>query len=423
MVHLDTQDDGSSRRGFSTRSLYKAIFDSEAPEQFVRTIPAQSIYLVLKQRGLAACSEILDIAALQQVRVCLDLDLWNKDFFNEENFWEWLSLSDDEDPIRYTQKLLKAIDLKIISLLISKYVLTQVFDEPTEQPPGKGYFTPDKGYTWVYVSIEDGTKHFLFNRLLALIFETSSELFYQLISIPGVSTESMLEEEAYQDRSKRLAVEGIPELEFCNEINSSLSPTEAKKLIGTQERTKAIDVHPVEPLLYSSSQRLSPLAELIESVKNHDDIEAELSLIMNGSLQFFSIPFYEYELVFTHVEKVKGAINVGLESITKAAEITPLIAYESLGLQGLYKVGLYELRGLHSKVNKLDKSFVSSLEATDPLFSLIARLREPFPELPLFFGADGKYRQEHGKLLAGGRAITNISDITHVQKALKLKSN
>ena len=201
-------------RGYSCRDLHKAIFDSEAPEQVIRQLPAQALFMVVRHLGLSGAADIIALASIEQVRLLSDFDLWNRDTINEDHVWEWLALTDETESLDLLQKVVKCVDLKVLSVMLSRYTDVQIFSEPTDLPPGPGFHTPDKGFTWVGITVQDADQHFLLARLLALIFETSAELYYQLLSIPSVATVSMLEEESFVERSKRLAAEGIPEPEL-----------------------------------------------------------------------------------------------------------------------------------------------------------------------------------------------------------------
>lgn len=407
-------------RGFTSKSLYKAIFDADSPEQFVRMLPAQSIYTLIKQRGIQSSTDLLDIAPVSAIRLSLDFDLWEKDKFHEENFWEWLSLTDDTDPLKFTQKLLKAIDLKLLALLIGRYVQVQIFDEPTDNPPAPGFYTPDKGHSWINVNIEDGTQHFLFSRLLALVFETSAELFYQLTSIPTTSTESVLEEDSFQDRAKRLAAEGVPEFSLTEEINASLFPADAKVLLekGTK-RSPIQDIQPIEPILYDVFSTTQPLTSVLSQVKDREECEAELTLILNASIQYYSIPFYEYELVLKQVEQIKGAINIGLERAATLCSRTPFEIYQILGLQRLYRLGLFELRAIRAFAFKLPKEKIVTLTDEAALFSILAHVRQDFPQLPVFLKEDGTIDAKDGTLNQESRPFCHLQEVQVVKSKIE----
>src|SRR5690606_22593195 len=98
-------------------------------------------------------AEVIEMASREQVQTMLDLDLWTYDQFAEDQLWEWLELPDATDDLSILQKLLGGLDLKLVAHLIGSYVEVVVVEEPTELPPDPSFSTPDKGYTWIKVTI------------------------------------------------------------------------------------------------------------------------------------------------------------------------------------------------------------------------------------------------------------------------------
>lgn len=406
-------------RGHSCRDLYKAIFEADAPEQIVRQLPPQALFMVVKNAGLTSAAELISMASLEQCRLLTDFDLWQGDALNEDVLWEWLSLTDETESLELLQKIVKFIDLKLLAILIGKYVEVKVFEEPTEQPPGAGFHTPDKGFTWIGITSEDADKHFLLARLLALIFESSAELFYQLISIMSVATTSMLEEESYQERMKRLAAEGVPEPEVAATMHAPLSMAEARAEASSTVRKSVVeDIRSIEPLIYEA--RTSRLfADLIRDVADRDELEMEFTYLMNGAVVRFGVDFSNQELVLDVAEKVKGAINIGLEKITTDLKISVTESYLKLGIAKLYRLGLTELMAIRTKARKMPLDGVGELKDTDPvLFSTLACAREAFPEMPIFLKNDGTVEQEGGSLPAGHRSFDTMQGVVSVHSLL-----
>lgn len=406
-------------RGHSCRDLYKAIFDADAPEQVVRQLPPQALFMVVKNAGLTSAAELISMASLEQCRLLTDFDLWQGDVLNEEALWEWLSLTDETESLELLQKIVKFIDLKLLAILIGKYVEVKVFEEPTEQPPSAGFHTPDKGFTWLGIKSEDADKHFLLARLLALIFESSAELFYQLISIMSVATTSMLEEESYQERMKRLAAEGVPEPEVAALMHAPLSLAEARADISsTAKKTVVEDIRGIEPLMYEA--RTSRLfADLVRDVADRDELEMEFTYLMNGAVVRFGVEFHNQDAVLDLAEKVKGAINIGLEKIRNESTISITEAHAKLGLGKLYRLGLTELMAVRTKARKTPLDGVGELKDTDPvLFSTLACAREAFPVMPIFLKNDGTIEQEGGSLPAGHRSFDTMQGVASVHSLL-----
>lgn len=406
----------------SGKSLYKQIFDSDSPEQYVRSVPSQSLYLSFKERGIESSYELIEILPQETFRMFLDFDLWQKDSINEDSLWDWIRLSDEDDPLKFVQKFVKCVDLKIVSWLMSKYVKTIIFEQNNENPPGAQWSTPDKGFTWILVDTEDSEKYFYLNRLLALIFETSAELFYQLLAIPNVSTMTLLEEEAFQDKVKRISAEGVPDTEFCLEINAPLLPYQAKELLNEDiNASKSIDIPVIDPLVYSStSSKLEPFDQLFLNIKDPESALSELTLILNASIQFFNIPFYEIESVNKHAKKVRGAINIGLEKACENKDITPSIAFEKLGLIKLYRLGLFKVLELRKLARSAKIDELKALQENQPLFSIFANCREEMPELPNFIKDDGSIEYlENKELSSVSRAFEHLFQLEQITNIIK----
>ena len=406
-------------RGHTCRDLYKAIFDADAPEQVVRQLPPQSLYMVIKSTGLQSSSDIIMMASMEQCRLLTDFDLWAGDALNEEALWEWLALTDETESLELLQKFIKIVDLKLLAILIEKYVEVKVFDEPTDQPPGPGFHTPDKGHTWIGIKTEDADKHFLLARLLALIFESSAELFYQLISIMSVATNSMLEEESFQERQKRLAAEGVPEPEVASAAHAPYSFAEAKAEVEAKKgRGHVDDIRSIEPLIYEA--RVTKLfAELVRDASDRDELEMEFTYLMNAAVVRWGVDFSNQESVLDIAERMKGAINIALERMTSGTGYSIKVVYEALGLGKLYRLGLTELMAIRTKARKLPLEGVGTLKDSDPaLFGVVACAREAFPVMPLYLNDAGSVESEQGTLAAGHRSLTTIQSVTTINQLL-----
>jgi hypothetical protein len=371
-------------KGFNARSLIKSIFDAPSPEEAIRAVPPQSLFLAIRQSGLSASSDLIEIATLDQCRLIIDFDVWEKDRFQEERFWEWLALGDDEDGLKILQKILQCVDLKLLSLMISRHVDVFFSEDATSSPPSAGYFTPDNGATWLFLKLEDGTQHFLFGRLLAMIFETNAELFYQLLSVPNVATESMLEEDSFTERSKRLGSEGIPDIELAAEIHKPLPTSELKAALSQSPESIATrELHAVEPLIYDTLTP-QPLSRILALPQMRDQLEAEISYLMNGAIVYFGADFGDIAQVLLTSEHVKGILNIGLESAAEQLGISPEEAYRQLGLKGMYRHGLSLVMSLRTKASRVLKQS-TSLEATDPAAVVLESLTKKIPQVPRFF--------------------------------------
>ncbi len=402
-------------RGLNTQALARMLHVGELPESAIRELPAQSLYMALKHNGISASPDVIELGTDTQCKLMLDMDLWQRDRFYEENLWEWLAASDETNQLAALQKILRVIDLKLVALLISRHVNFIQFDDPTENPPGPGHYTPDKGHTWINIHTEDADKHFLLGRFLALVFETSADLFYKLLALSEVETESNLEEVAYQDKEKRLSSESIPDLAFAHEINAPAHEAQIRALLEAAEpHSRAKDLPIVEPLIYEGHV-LQPLHTFFDALGRSDAIEGELTLLVNAALVRFSVEFYNHEQVFETIRKVRGALNIGLEVAQTLGERSFQDLYHSLALKKIYALGLerlYKLRAeaqkIHLDEERADQTWLIALEAA----------KADFPCMPDFLQSDGTIASDHGKVSPKLRSIEHVAEIECIRKFL-----
>lgn len=400
-------------KSFNSRNLIKAIFDAESPEQVVRTIPAQSLYVAIRSQGLESSAELLEIATTEQCRLLIDFDCWSRDSFREDHFWEWLAITDATDSLALLQKILRVFDLKLIALMISRYVDAVAFEEPADQPPGPNYYTPDKGRTWLSLKTENREHIFLMNRLLALLFESNTDLFYQILSIPNVATPSELEEESYQEKQRRLASEGIPDNEYAAEVNSPLSDELLLAAVAQSELRASIeDISAVESVIYEGSFA-EPLRSLVNQLLYDESFEIEMTLLLNAAIVYYGVDVSEITQVLQMAEKVKGALNLGLENALKITKRPAIELYKIVGLRSLYRNGLSQLTRLVQRartIERLDKKDVPEASQI-----IIQGLLQRFPSMPVWI----KEKPESDeKIEARFIPIQSLSEISAIEQTL-----
>lgn len=374
--------------------LAREIFNAPSPESFTRSLPAQSLYVTCLRRGLSSSLEILEMASREQFQLLLDFDLWKRDRLNEDQFWNWLELPDESNDLTILQKILQSIDLKILCLIFSRYVDVISNEEPTEEAPDIHFSTPDKGHTWIRSQTQDEHKDFLLKRLLALIFETDSDLFYQLLSVPTVSTPSMLEEESYIERAKRVEAEGIPSVETSIELHTGISlESTIKKLASDNYRIiESFDIRAVRPLVYDS--RLpSPLKDLAAQIQSPEKFETEITLLLNSGCIYWAIDLSDKERIEMLAGFIRGCINLALEALLESTDRSLQEIYSAIGLIEIYRTGLSQVLSL--KELALDISRTEIGTDTDEL--LLHSLKLSPPLVPDYIQSKGGVNEDEMK--------------------------
>lgn len=404
---------------FSSRELARAFAAGELGEEELRVLPAQTVYLAVQQAGLEACRVMLPMLSSEQYRALLDFEIWSGDRIDEEKFWNFLSTVDDERSLEPLGQFLDHVDHELLAMLMARYVDAVMYEDPSEVPPGKYWHTPDRGYTWIRFKVEDPERYRLLARLMAIIFEGQPELFYQLIAMPMSATPSELEEESYQLHLRRLTDIGIPEHEQAAAMNAPLDAASAAAQIGGGGSKRPGAPNEVAVLI-EGAERLEPLAGLLDAVQRQTSAEEqqrardELTYIANCSIVFFGIAFHDEALLQLHLQRVHGAINIGLQLVQGNTDAAPAEIYSGLGLAALYRVGLGELFRLRDRARAMahpQERPSAEPEPDQAAEAVLACAREELPLLPMFFSPQGFLADAEGKLPGGLKAFTTLAEL------------
>lgn len=404
------------------------LLDSGNPRAAIQALQPQVLYSIVAQIGLSSAVEVLDLASKEQLTSIIDFHVWQKDEIDLEKLIDVLACTDATDSLDLLGKIVRAIDLKIIALLISRYVSVISLDDPSETPFENGFVTPDNGSTWLRVETSNQDLHFNISRVLAYIYESNLQLFYQLISIPTVHTASMLEEEAYLEREKRLQALGFPDEEVSFEICTPLPPHDLKytleklsSLHGTQEiigANEEILIEATIPFQISlppkHTSRASKLAGL---VKDSAEFEAEFGFLLNCTLMRWHVDLSEIQTVGDMAERVRGAIELGLE-LTANLRLTELSSFEAIGLRGLFRAGLWHLLELR-KIALAIRAKADLLDLNRPISQLLEALTEDVPALPDWW-QPGMTFESMPEAPFISRGITTLEEITDLKRLLPL---
>lgn len=374
-----------------TRSLLRAIFDSENPEAVAASLPAQSLYLAVRHSGLSTAAELLEIVPHRTIKIMLDLDLWKKDRFDEESLLEWLAVTDATQDLELLRNILRCTDLKLISLIIGKYVTVHTNDEPTEMPPGAEYYTPDKGYTWLHVTAPSSESHFLITRLMALLFDENPDIFYQLLAVAQNATPSIIEEEAYQDRNRRLSEDGFPSYENAEDLHQPLSPGRFEEILRTESASPSLArgswnlVEPIGAFLWDKPLQ-DRLAALFNALEDPSDLGVALTFITNSAITFFGSDIASPEAVENIIEQTHGLLAIGLGVAEETTQRSAPELYGTVGLSPIYQLGIFRVVSLRKRALDITSNQLASLYENDRRsFVFVSGLRERVPVLPTWF--------------------------------------
>ncbi len=193
----------------------------------VRQLPAQDLFITLKEVGLNDSLEILELVSPEQFQNFLDLDAWHHGRMDPIALGTWLESIASANPKRAVQ-IFRELDVELISLLLKMY--GQIFDVNAEEEPQEMGLThsttPDGRYIVVLNAdkAEENIVYFLKDALEQL-YQRDFSFALRLIENVRWETASVLEEEALKWRDGRMQDMGFAPFNEEKEILAYIDPT------------------------------------------------------------------------------------------------------------------------------------------------------------------------------------------------------
>lgn len=408
----------------SANVLARALFRGDLSETQIKELNPQALHFAIKVLGLESSTDIISIISNEQYKSILDFELWTKDSFREDRMWYWLGQIDDEKDLQPLQKFLKVLDPVTLSIIIKRYAAVLFFEEAEEMPPNPNAYTPDGGLTWITLKAGDPEIHRLLGRLLAFLFQTNREAFYQHLAYAESGTSMEFEEEAFQEKSVRLRNLSIPTMDEAQVFHKSLNIHEFLKThedILTSKIEKEVEIEGPASLipLPSSGVSYQPLASCLERMEEEDIYRAHLEFaqLFNSNLVHFQGDFGEELGLKSAIEKVFGAVNIGLEIVTKENNaILSANIFRLIPLKELYRLGLVEIYALRTICQKVPQDVRTTLNHMNEALSLIVQMgSNPFPSIPKFFRENGTFDLEDDSIPVDEGYIYSLDQIRSVK--------
>ena len=202
-----------------------------------------------------------------------------------------------------------------------------------------------------------------------------------------------------------------------------MSVEDAARILAEAEEQRIISSDRlIEPLL-SEGSYFEPLTSILKDLaldeERANEVAREFALLANAALIFFGVPFYEYSEVIFLLEKIRGAINIGLVRAASLSQLSLPEICDRLGFSGLYRLGLTEVLRAKLTAEGLPRAGVDANVDDLPAQAVLAAARQSFPCLPVFFRSDGSFSSVEGEMSGGMRTFSQPQDVELVCSFLK----
>jgi hypothetical protein len=295
------------------RQRLDLILDSPGPQALVRALPADELYLAIRDVGLDDAAPLVQLASAEQFKVFLDLEAWSRDGFDPRRTLPWLRAAragahlDPRAAARWERKL-ASLDREVLHLVLRATI--RLHDLEVDPDPEFGsdrvMRTPEGKYVVEFVV--DGAEHAAVRGILDDLYAENAFEATRLLSAIRWDLPSDLEEAALRWRTGRLADLGHPDLE------------EALSWFARPPRAPALAAAPPgrpPGFLIAALERGSLLDRAVAGLapEDRDGVEGQIVAAANAVVVADAVDPADPDAVRAAFEAARGYLDLGLDRL------------------------------------------------------------------------------------------------------------
>ncbi len=372
----------------------------------VQSSSSEQLFFTVKTVGLADSLALLPLVTGRQVCGFVDLDCWRKDSFVRKPFMEWIAAFVQIGPDE-TVRALSGIDENVIALFLKDLITVYELERDEPAPETELVFTPDNRFA-VHQD-ETGELATISSLILDALFRSGPDMGYSLLRRVRYTTRTVLEETAYQNKVRRLEVDGF--VDYYSALSIYAGPQQGETMArprsddGGDEEVVEDDKPRFLPTVFADS--ISEGGFLLAAlgavpVSASDRLAHELTALGNRILSANLVNLGEVEAIRPALGEMRDYLTIGLELLSSGELRAAPGVLRANHVQSVFKTGFDQLARLRAAAEQLSRfpSFTAKLlESPDQeFFNGLLRFK------PLFW-ENGQYR--------------NFENMADVENALK----
>lgn len=396
--------EGWLARTLPARRRLDALLSRPDAEAFVPRLPIEEFFYLVKDLGLDDAGELLVLAAPEQIRGAIDIDVWDRDRIVAPRLLAWLRALDHELGTAQVVRALDGLDIEFLALAYLRQA--RIHDRTLEEEPDENstlprYDTPD---TFFIVEFDtDSDTAALLERLLDRIYAIDRTFAHRLIleARHGLPTE--MEESSYRWRTARMADLGFIEYYEALEVYRYLDPRRARggpvaeyHPPGRMEESTTLPLALAGP--FRKDTFLARALGRLTRPEQVEDLGAWLLALLNRVLAADLIDPGDLDAVYDSSARTRDTLSLGLEYLAEGDEVRGASELLRRPLVEIFRVGF-------SLTVDLARQARQAREAgcEDPLLDVLLEAR------PRYAGAFDDPPSE------GVRCFASRADVTRVQ--------
>lgn len=328
------------------------ILDARNPQALVRALPADELYLAIRDIGLADALPLVQLASAKQFVAFLDLDAWRGTEFQPSRAMTWLraarlgSLDDPRAAARWARKL-KTLDPELLFLTLRSalHIHDLEQDEDPHIESDRFMRTPENKFI-VEFHVEGGD-YLAVKGILDDLYAEDPFRATRLLSALRWELDSELSETELRWREARLADLGFPSLEEALSWFARPPATPPGERPGTPARPPGfwIAAHAGSAFLDRAAARLADEDRAL--------LEPQLVEAANAVVVADQVDPGDVEAVGRALHAARALIELGLELRAGADEEAGARALAEIPVKRLFQEGFGRILALKWRVDRL----------------------------------------------------------------------
>ncbi len=364
-----TREALSRARGKKRLDVLLAFRD---PQALVRALPADDLYLVVRDVGLSDAAPIVQLASAPQFRIFLDLDAWTNGTFHARKALPWLRAAragahlEPRAAARWARKL-AGLDLEVLFLVFRSTLRIHELEQDPDPAIASDRFMRTPEGKFVVEFQVDGTEYAAVRGLVDDLYAEDPFKATRLLSAIRWELPSDLEEEALRWRNGRLADLGYPS---ADEALSWFArpPRAPAHRPGAPARPAGFFLATLDrgSLLDRAAARLDPAERRA--------VEAQIVAAANAVLVADGVDPGDVDAVRSAFESARGYLDLGLEKLAGTDEPRAADALAATPVKRIFQEGFGRVLELRWRAERIAEHTGEGARLGSPLDEAIAAL-------------------------------------------------
>lgn len=323
-------------RAAQGKHKYALILEAAEPEPLVRRLPAQELYLLVKELGPEDVPELFSLVSAEQLTTFIDLDCWQQDLLDAPAALRWLTMMVEGGEEKLAAAAVE-LDFELLVLLLKKLIdITRGPEDIEDEEELAAELTRSGGYTFECKDPEQAKIVFAF---LDILFRLDNPFYLKLLAAARWEHESALEEDVYRFRTGRLQDRGFADPFEALAVYTWLDP-HAFDPAGHRK----LPIEPAEEgveapgFILAAARPRDLLAEVLAG-----GVETatcwELTFLLNKVMAADRVDVGEANQVHASMEEVYRYLNLALEHLCEGDVERAAALVDGVYLQSLFQVG------------------------------------------------------------------------------------